>query len=322
MLKMGTTKSWKSRKLPVSVEFPKKTPMWGKPANSFGAPHFCDLGGIFWEDENGQSWYVGQGWCCTMYHPDINDYKFTSLLNFVVFARFLALTAKVWEGKDHWKTQELTMNQSKTTLFRGRNPKGLVFLSPETNSGENCSCEKEMRIIPENLLGREEENVPENALSQKCLDPSKRASVLHWRGGFQNPFLGGVSFPRFSSPPSFFHPPMASSEYFLPVDIFVAMVLPSLFATHGVLWIFSACRHLCCDGITFWELGAKKQKKHIKNRTRKQTFSRDCLEKVQGATRIGATGLRASEREICLWEGLWEDLWKPLKNLLKPLKTS
>ena len=55
------------------------------------------------------------------------------------------------------------------------------------------------------------------------------------------------------------------------------------------------------------------------------------LEKVQGATRIGATGLRASERGICLWEGLWEDLWKPLKNLwsenplknlLKPLKTS
>ena len=33
----------------------------------------------------------------------------------------------------------------------------------------------------------------------------------------------------------------------------------------------------------------------------------------QGATRWGATGLRASEREICLWEGLWEDLWKPLK---------
>ena len=28
------------------------------------------------------------------------------------------------------------------------------------------------------------------------------------------------------------------------------------------------------------------------------------LEKVQGATRPGATGLRASEREICLSEGL------------------
>ena len=39
------------------------------------------------------------------------------------------------------------------------------------------------------------------------------------------------------------------------------------------------------------------------------------LEKVQGATRLGETGLRASEREICLWEGLSEDLWKPLKNL-------
>ena len=46
------------------------------------------------------------------------------------------------------------------------------------------------------------------------------------------------------------------------------------------------------------------------------------LEKVQGATRLGATRLRASEREICLWEGLWEDFWKPLKKLWKPLKSS
>ena len=50
------------------------------------------------------------------------------------------------------------------------------------------------------------------------------------------------------------------------------------------------------------------------------------LEKVQGATRLGETGLRASERENCLWEGLWEDLWKSLKNLWKisekSLKTS
>ena len=65
-----------------------------------------------------------------------------------------------------------------------------------------------------------EENVPENALSRKILDPSKRASGLlcHGfflyrknraltpergekrtvRGGVQNPFLGGVSFVRFS----------------------------------------------------------------------------------------------------------------------------
>ena len=49
------------------------------------------------------------------------------------------------------------------------------------------------------------------------------------------------------------------------------------------------------------------------------------LEKVKGATRLGATELRASEREICRSEGLWKDLWKPLKNVwkpLKPLKTS
>ena len=75
--------------------------------------------------------------------------------------------------------------------------------------------------------GRGEENVPENALSRKFLDPSKRASVLLCRGclyrknralipegsgkrtvrgGVQNPFLGGVSFVRFSSR-FFFHPP-------------------------------------------------------------------------------------------------------------------
>ena len=47
------------------------------------------------------------------------------------------------------------------------------------------------------------------------------------------------------------------------------------------------------------------------------------LEKGQGATRLGATGLRASEREICLWKGLCSEkslkisentsrnLWKP-----------
>ena len=34
------------------------------------------------------------------------------------------------------------------------------------------------------------------------------------------------------------------------------------------------------------------------------------LQEFQGATRSGATGLRGSEREICLWEGLWEDLWE------------
>ena len=72
-----------------------------------------------------------------------------------------------------------------------------------------------------------EENVPENPLSRKLLDPSKRASGLlsrgflyrknraltlegggkrTVRGGVQNPFLGGVSFLRFSTP-LFFPPP-------------------------------------------------------------------------------------------------------------------
>ena len=76
---------------------------------------------------------------------------------------------------------------------------------------------------------RGEENVPENALSRKFLDPSKRASVLHcrgflyrktraltpegvenvpYKGGFQSPFLGGVSFVRFSSPLFFSTPPL------------------------------------------------------------------------------------------------------------------
>ena len=80
-----------------------------------------------------------------------------------------------------------------------------------------------------------EENVPENALSRKVLDPSKRASGLlcrgslyrknreHWhlRGGSKNPFLGGVSFVRFSTP--LFFPP----------------------APHSVLWpqILKYCPH-------------------------------------------------------------------------------
>ena len=75
-----------------------------------------------------------------------------------------------------------------------------------------------------------EENVPENALSRKFLGPSKkkasgllcrgflyrknRACALTpegggqrtVRGGVQNPFLGGMSFVRFSSP-LFFPPP-------------------------------------------------------------------------------------------------------------------
>ena len=56
------------------------------------------------------------------------------------------------------------------------------------------------------------------------------------------------------------------------------------------------------------------------------------LEKVQGATRIGATGLRASEREIAserVSERTSENLGKTSEkslttseNLLKPLKTS
>ena len=73
-----------------------------------------------------------------------------------------------------------------------------------------------------------EENVPENALSRKFLDPSKRASGLlcrkflyrknraltpeGWntyrtRGGSKTPFLGGVSFLRFSTP-LFLPPPL------------------------------------------------------------------------------------------------------------------
>ena len=79
-----------------------------------------------------------------------------------------------------------------------------------------------------------EKNVPENALSRKFLDPSKTAPALlcHGflyrknraltpegggkrtvRGGVQNPFLGGVSFVRVFLRPSFFHPPMASSDF-------------------------------------------------------------------------------------------------------------
>ena len=83
-----------------------------------------------------------------------------------------------------------------------------------------------MHTLEQNVWG--EENVPENALSRKILDPSKKSfSCLLFRGflyrknraltpqgsgkrtvreGVQNPFLGGVSFVRFSTP-LFFPPP-------------------------------------------------------------------------------------------------------------------
>ena len=44
-----------------------------------------------------------------------------------------------------------------------------------------------------------------------------------------------------------------------------------------------------------------------------------CPSKIGESSR--GNKLRASEREVCIWEGLWEDLWKRLKNLWKPLKT-
>ena len=37
----------------------------------------------------------------------------TSLLNFVVFPGFLALTVKVWQVNDHHKREELTINYPK-----------------------------------------------------------------------------------------------------------------------------------------------------------------------------------------------------------------
>ena len=52
-----------------------------------------------------------------------------SLLIFVAFARFLALTVKFWHVIDHRKRKGLTMNESKTAHLRSRNLKGLVFLS-------------------------------------------------------------------------------------------------------------------------------------------------------------------------------------------------
>ena len=56
-----------------------------------------------------------------------------------VFTRFHALTAEYWEVNDHRKRKELTMNQSKTTLLRSRNPKGLVFSSPEFSAEKGLS---------------------------------------------------------------------------------------------------------------------------------------------------------------------------------------
>ena len=42
--------------------------------------------------------------------------------------------AKFWQVNNHRRRHELTMNQSKTTPFRSRNLKGLVFLSPDKES--------------------------------------------------------------------------------------------------------------------------------------------------------------------------------------------
>ena len=42
---------------------------------------------------------------------------------FIVFARFLALTPEVCQANGHRRRQELTINQSKTTLLRSRNQK-------------------------------------------------------------------------------------------------------------------------------------------------------------------------------------------------------
>ena len=74
-----------------------------------------------------------------------------SLLIFVVFARFLTLTATFWQVNNHQKRQELTMNQSKTTLFRSRNLKGLVFLSPDFLCPKhiNLFCSPSSRLVPE-----------------------------------------------------------------------------------------------------------------------------------------------------------------------------
>ena len=95
------------------------------------------------------------------------------------------------------------------------------------DSRESCeSIRANHATKVQNVWG--EENVPENTLSRKFLDPSKVASGLLSRGlvcrknrpqggrrtcqtkGVQNSFLGGGPSSGFP-PPSFFHPPIASS---------------------------------------------------------------------------------------------------------------
>ena len=92
------------------------------------------------------------------------------------------------------KRQELTMNQSKTTLFRGRNLKGLVFLSPnkahqknalqatwqfaaiDDSSGQSQSCWWQLQRI----LGGQTPNVNNGVFFLKCLvfqSLSSRAAV-------------------------------------------------------------------------------------------------------------------------------------------------
>ena len=56
-------------------------------------------------------------------------------------------------------------------------------------------------------------------------------------------------------------------------------------------------------------------RKHRKRRSHEAMNLHHLHQAFQGATRLGATGLRGSERKMALWEGLWEGFWKTSENL-------
>ena len=69
-LKMGTPKSkigiGKFGEIQGFCRISTETSGLGIPGTSFWGPHFADLGEMFWGNENGQSWYVGQGWALSI----------------------------------------------------------------------------------------------------------------------------------------------------------------------------------------------------------------------------------------------------------------
>ena len=157
-----------------------------------------------------------------------------------------------------------------------------------------------------------EENIPENALSRKFLDPPKRASGLLCRGflykknraltpgggwkmyctrGVRNPFLGGVSFVRFSTP--LFFPPPHGVLWKLPRDNFCRSIASQLPSPRGRFWKRKNCplwwARDSLGGILRGNLGEGNCESKIAARQWESIFCREasrCLARPSGSVRV------------------------------------